>query len=630
MKQGWLIRLLAALLSMALLAAAVGCVFVIRMIYDGYGVSPFGAAPTLAEVQDFWQQLAMEEVDALNQARLKQQTKAGSEDPDAANLRFRVFQMSDEQKTLLMNNADEDCWHVDDVRVAASRNSAGTMRVLKEDSNLSSLEDEWLIELYIAQPMRRWDAYWGIYQLHAHEMLHRLPLIACCACALLGLLLLAWLCATVGHGKPEGPHTRWIDRVPLEILAALALLAALPGRRTLMELERPEWMPEGARLALLGCAGYLLGVALLLTVVNRIKCHALGKHTLLYGLARQAWRLARFLMISLPVCWQLGACVAAVLLCNVGLLCYGNMAGGFWSFVACCAVVDAVFFVLALWYGWNLDRIQKAIDWVSAGAEPRRLASAHMLPKMRRMAEQLGDIGAAIDQAVSERTKSERMKTELISNVSHDLKTPLTSLINYVDLLRRADTEEMRGEYIGILDRQAHRLKKLTEDLVEASKASSGALQVELENVSVEELLRQALAEYGQRLEADQLELVVESTEAHVRADGKLLWRVLDNLLSNIHKYAMKGSRVYIDVRESGGQCRLTFKNMSAARLNVPEEELMERFVRGDQSRNTEGSGLGLGIARSLMDLMNGSFSLSVDGDLFKVELSLPAIAPEE
>lgn len=629
MKHRGLTRLLVVLLSMALLAAAVGSAFVIRTFYDSYGVSPFGEALTIDEVQDFWQALAREQIGTMNQSRIQQMTKAGPEDPEAPNLRLRVFLISDDEKLLMMNNADEDCWHVGELSVAASQ-SSGMIRLMDENTYLSSREDEWLIETYVAQPLKVRDAYWMIYQLYSHAMLHRLPLIACVVAALLWLILLAWLCARAGCRGAEGPRPCWFDRVPLEILIALAVLACVPGRGLLMELSLPAWMPSWVRMALLGCAGYLLGVALLLTLVSRARCGVLWKHTLLCILTRQLRRLGRFLMTSLPVCWQLAICVTAVLLINVGLLCYGNIAGGFWVFVAFCAVLDGLFLLLALWYGWNLDRIQKAIDWIGAGAEPRRLVNAHMLPKMRHMTEQLGDIGAAIDHAVSERTKSERMKTELISNVSHDLKTPLTSLINYVDLLKRADSEELRGEYIGILDRQAHRLKKLTEDLVEASKASSGALQVELGEVSVEELLRQALAEYEQRFDEDQLELVVAPTEARVRADGKLLWRVLDNLLSNIHKYAMKGSRVYIDVREADGRCRLTFKNMSAARLNVPEEELMERFVRGDQSRNSEGSGLGLGIARSLMDLMNGTFELSVDGDLFKVELSLPAIAPGE
>jgi signal transduction histidine kinase len=227
-------------------------------------------------------------------------------------------------------------------------------------------------------------------------------------------------------------------------------------------------------------------------------------------------------------------------------------------------------------------------------------------------------------KAVNERMKSERFKTELITNVSHDLKTPLTSIVSYVDLLKQEDIDsEKAREYIDVLDRQSQRLKKLTTDLVDASKASSGVLTVNLEQVDLGELLRQSAGEYAERFALGRLEpvLTIPETDTVVTADGRLLWRVLDNLLTNVVKYALPGTRVYMDLTAREGQTVVSVKNISREALNIPAEELMERFVRGDASRSSDGSGLGLSIARSLMELMGGELRLTLDGDLFKAEL---------
>jgi signal transduction histidine kinase len=213
--------------------------------------------------------------------------------------------------------------------------------------------------------------------------------------------------------------------------------------------------------------------------------------------------------------------------------------------------------------------------------------------------------------------------------VSHDIKTPLTSIINYVDLLGKEALPAPADEYVAVLERQAGRLGKLTDDLVEASKASTGNLRVELQKTGLRELVDQALGEYGERLNALELETVVTApdNEVYVTADGRHLWRVMDNLLSNVCKYSLPGTRVYVDVRREGGGVAVSFKNISRERLNIEADELTERFVRGDASRSAEGSGLGLNIARSLTELQRGSLTLSIDGDLFKAELRLPEAA---
>jgi len=247
-------------------------------------------------------------------------------------------------------------------------------------------------------------------------------------------------------------------------------------------------------------------------------------------------------------------------------------------------------------------------------------------PDLAEHAGQLNDLGSAINSAVEERMKSERMKSELITNVSHDLKTPLTSIINYVDLLKKEKIENEKAmEYIEVLDRKSQRLKRLTEDLVEASKASSGAMPVYAEVLDLVQLVDQACGEYREKLESCRLSLVTDLPLEPVRvlADGRHLWRVLDNLLNNCAKYALEGTRVYLSLERREGQAVMTMRNISREALSIPAEQLTERFVRGEESRTGEGSGLGLSIARSLTELQGGRFAVSVDGDLFKVEIFL-------
>ena len=276
---------------------------------------------------------------------------------------------------------------------------------------------------------------------------------------------------------------------------------------------------------------------------------------------------------------------------------------------------------------FQMQKVRDMGSALAAGDLDAQLDTEKMYFDIKRHAEDLNAIGVGMNKAVEQRLKSERLKTELITNVSHDIKTPLTSIVNYVDLLKKEDLPPAASEYLSVLDRQSHRLKKLTEDLVEASKASTGNIAVQLEPIVVNEIIHQAVGDYDEKLAAGKLEVIVNTYEGNLMAlaDGRLLWRVLDNLLSNVCKYAMAGTRVYVDLGARDGKVVLSVKNISRDPLNVSAEELMERFVRGDASRHTEGSGLGLNIARSLMDLMGGGFELYVDGDLFKAELTLRA-----
>ena len=251
-------------------------------------------------------------------------------------------------------------------------------------------------------------------------------------------------------------------------------------------------------------------------------------------------------------------------------------------------------------------------------AEDRYLVGCY-----REFAQELNGLTDVVAAAAQDKLKSERMKTELITNVSHDIKTPLTSIINYVDLLEKPHTPEEQTRYLEVLHRQSQRLKKLIDDLMELSKASSGNMAVEIDEMDAVELVDQALGEFADKLERVPLYPVFrQPEEPHmIRADGRLVWRVLSNVLSNAGKYALPGTRLYVDVARAEEDVIISLKNISREELNVDADELMERFVRGDTSRNTEGSGLGLNIARSLMELQGGQLRILVDGDLFKVTL---------
>ena len=325
---------------------------------------------------------------------------------------------------------------------------------------------------------------------------------------------------------------------------------------------------------------------------------------------------------SLPLIWK-GVVVALALFCLelIALAQAMLWSNGFWSVtlnVIVCLVIIRLCVVM--------KDLQTAAKNIADGDLNYRVDTSKMRFDFKAHGEDLNRIGDGLSLSVDDRLKSERMKTELIPNVSHDLKTPLTSIVNYVDLLKKEGLTGTAGEYVEVLDRQSARLKKLTEDLVEASKASTGNLHVTLETVNVSEFLEQAQAEYAARLVTAGLTAVMQVPEEALpaRSDGRYLWRIMDNLLGNACKYALPGTRVYISAERREDMVVISVKNISREKLNISADELMERFVRGDSSRNTEGSGLGLSIAQSLAALMGGRLELTVDGDLFKAEVFLP------
>ena len=274
-------------------------------------------------------------------------------------------------------------------------------------------------------------------------------------------------------------------------------------------------------------------------------------------------------------------------------------------------------------------KIRDFIQHLYEGNEVKPLNEVEFKGEFKKLVLKLNDIASGFSNAIEKGIQSERLKTELITNVSHDIKTPLTSIINYVDLLKKENLENDKAkEYLEVLDKKSQRLKKLTEDLIEASKASSGNIKLNMENLNMKELIAQEIGEFDEKFKEKGLQIIKNFTEKDILiyADGKYMSRILDNLFSNIAKYALPNSRVYIDANMTTDGIEIMFKNISANQLNITANELMERFVRGDVARSTEGSGLGLSIAESLTKLQGGSFDIYLDGDLFKVVIKFKKI----
>ena len=377
----------------------------------------------------------------------------------------------------------------------------------------------------------------------------------------------------------------------------------------------------------------LIGLSYIFSMIRHIKRRTLFKHTLIYNLFKA---IANILL----QCFNAKTFKPAIIFM---LLAYGGVNailfaiathlddGGF-PFMM---IVLLVFNVGAIYYIskalTSLSGIMKWVKEMTKGNLDYALDTVNMSPVFMAFVKDISSLQTGIKQAVSVAVKGERLKTELITNVSHDLKTPLTSIINYVDLLKKENLDnETVNEYIGVLEEKSARLKQLIDNLLEASKAASGDITVNYGSVDLCALAQQSVAEYSEKAAEAGLDVRIKICEkpAVVRGDGTLMWRIMDNLLSNVIKYSQKNSRVYIDIEDTGTCGVITVKNISEAPLDIPSDQLFERFVRGDSSRSTEGSGLGLSIAQSLAQIQGGTLDLKIDGDLFKVMVTLPLETP--
>ncbi len=469
--------------------------------------------------------------------------------------------------------------------------------------------------------------------------------------ALFALVAFIYIIVAAGHVKGKDEiYLNWFHRIPLDIVAVGFLLMLCLG---VYGLDEMSMYYSYKRIIFYGCCmipaiGFLPVV--ISTIAARGKCGNIFKNTVTYKVCRFIFTKIRDIFnyirvnANLYIKWiGLYVVISFVEL----VLALASYSYGFVIVLWCVEkVIITIILAIAI---INMSKLKKGAQEIADGKLDYEVETDKMFWEFKNHGENLNRIRDGIQVAVEERMKSERMKTELITNVSHDIKTPLTSLINYVDLLSKEElNNEKADDYIEVLDRQSAKLKKLIQDLIDASKASSGNLDVEIADVDVKVLVEQSLGEFSDKLSARGLKPIVNfhTENTTVKADGRHLWRVIDNLINNISKYAQEGTRVYIDVErivknqqpnginhnEEGKtdaiaqkeeMLKMTFKNISREELNISGSDLMERFVRGDKSRNTEGSGLGLSIAQSLMKLQNGDMEITIDGDLFKVELYL-------
>ena len=499
-------------------------------------------------------------------------------------------------------------------------------------------QDGVVFRSYIAADYPAQDSvYWAlrIYDVMAEFAPNAAVVVT--VCALAELLFLVFLARAAGRrvGREE-TVAGWQEKIPFDLYAAVvlggsAMLVAAAASGTEDTFQGFE--PIMIAVVLACCAAaYALFLAFWMTLCVRVKLGRWWENTVCCWLLRlcrrilrwcwrvlcRAWGALAGFVRGIPLVWRtaVGCCVIGVLLFALE----SNHADGL------LLMLIALLSVAACLLSMQLRRLQKGGEALAAGDLTSQVDTSHMYLDLKRHGENLNAISRGMSIAVEQKLKSERLKTELITNVSHDIKTPLTSIVNYVDLLQREHTPEQEREYLAVLDRQAHKLKKLTVDLVEMSKASTGNIPCHIARRSVRELIDQTVGEYAEKLSAARLEPVVTlpDEELYCLCDGALMWRVLDNLLSNACKYACAGTRLYVAARREGETVAFSFKNISRDALNIDPDELMERFVRGDSSRTTEGSGLGLNIAKSLVELQKGTFSIAIDGDLFKVGFILP------
>lgn len=439
------------------------------------------------------------------------------------------------------------------------------------------------------------------------------------------LVIVIYLLWAIGHEKgKDGISLNSIDNIPYEILLIFAfILITIFLTITIQFLNLANYI-----LLILGIVFYivcyLICAVVAVTTIKRIKARKFLKSLLIYSIFK--WIKNKCKNIKEIIETKIDNKKIFWYYCGYVLISI-ILAGFFYTGFAIIALI--VFWIWTYYkikqYIKKQENIKEALKDIYNGKNNVHVNEEELQGILKEMAIYVNDISGGFSNAIQESLKSERLKTELITNVSHDIKTPLTSIINYVDLLKKENIEnEKIKEYIDILDKKSQRLKKLTEDLVEASKASSGNVKLNIEEINIKELINQTIGEFKDKFE--EKGLIIETTMPHedliIKADNRYVYRIIENLFSNITKYALENSRVYIDIEKNKeSKVKISIKNISKDKLNISSDELMQRFVRGDKSRYTEGSGLGLSIAKSLTELQKGKFNVKIDGDLFRVDM---------
>ena len=459
--------------------------------------------------------------------------------------------------------------------------------------------------------------------------------------SVLWLVGMVWLTVTAGR-KPEDEeiYLNGFDRWYTEIAAGAVIgiwLAGMIISGTLIANSSLGYSHAVVTVIVtcLICGTYTMAWFLIgyLSLVRRIKAGTLWKNslirTVLKWIGKCSGKLADFARaFSRNTAEKIKVLLVGGAFLFLQFLIIGCVFSGAGVFLLALMAVDVAVMIFAIRKADGQDRIMDGLKKISDGELQYKIKTDTLTGKQKVMAEYINNIGSGLDAAVENSLKKERMQTELITNVSHDLKTPLTSIINYVDLMKRENpTDPKIQEYLRILDEKSQRLKVLTEDVVEASKASTGNIKLEMNDIDFVEMVQQVIGEFEEKFKEKNLTMMVHFTDepSIIYADGQRMWRVLENVFGNVVKYAMEGTRVYAEISNRNKKVTFSLKNISAQPLNISADELTERFIRGDVARNTEGSGLGLSIAKSLTELQGGEFKLYLDGDLFKVMITFVA-----
>ena len=459
--------------------------------------------------------------------------------------------------------------------------------------------------------------------------------------SVLWLIGMVWLTVTAGRKpKDEEIHLNGFDRWYTEIAAGTVIGIWLAGTiisGTLIANSSLGYSHVVVTVIVicLICGTYTMAWFLIgyLSLVRRIKAGTLWKNSLirkvLKWIGKCSGKLADFARaFSRNTAEKIKVLLVGGAFLFLQFLIIGCVFSGAGVFLLALMAVDVAVMIFAIRKADGLDLIMDGLKKISDGELQYKIKTDTLTGKQKVMAEYINNIGSGLDAAVENSLKKERMQTELITNVSHDLKTPLTSIINYVDLMKRENpTDPKIQEYLRILDEKSQRLKVLTEDVVEASKASTGNIKLEMNDIDFVEMVQQVIGEFEEKFKEKNLTMMVHFTDepSIIYADGQRMWRVLENVFGNVVKYAMEGTRVYAEISNRNKKVTFSLKNISAQPLNISADELTERFIRGDVARNTEGSGLGLSIAKSLTELQGGEFKLYLDGDLFKVMITFVA-----
>ena len=491
------------------------------------------------------------------------------------------------------------------------------------------------VHVAVNEPLKPGDILYEEYK-HFTQTKAVMNYVVAAFAASVAVLLTALIYLVVVTGQQEYKGTvkvHGVDRIYTDVHTLAVLLAALLSIVLAQAAGSYSRSLTIAGIGIIFAVDVVIGLSYVLSMARQAKSGRILRNTLfvrLYTMMRElvmmAFRGKLFRAGTVIFLLGYGFADGILFYIFITMLRDRNLMGFFVSgTVLFCFNMAAVYYVAKALV--SLTDIMEAVKKTSHGNLSYTLDQSKISPAFADFNKDIQSIQQGLKKAVQEAVKGERMKTELITNVSHDLKTPLTSIINYVDLLKGEDLKNQKAEeYLLVLEEKSGRLKQLIEDLIEASKASSGNLTVNMEKVDLNQLVMQACGEYEERMEAAGLDIRISAEEKKiwVSADGKYLWRVLENLLSNALKYSMPHSRIYISLEKEGTLGRLTIKNISAFPLNISPDQLTERFVRGDAARTTEGSGLGLSIAQGLTRLLSGSFMIEIDGDLFKAMIEIP------